>query len=261
MYSLVMVLVLAGYLLVTQRARASDGGALDRHRPRDRRAACSRTTGRCGCWRRRSSVLAWRAWRSAAERGPTARVLVAMAAGGVFLLPWLPSMLYQSAHTGTPWASVVRPTTMVTETLQDFGGGDFAEGVLLGWALFGLFLLGLLATRLDDRPARARPADGAAGSPGGGRGRLDGRDRGAGRLPHPHDVRDALRGGDLSAVPHRGGRRPDPTRHADRPPGRSVRVARPRAHRRSAQRGHGPHAGRRTSPPPCSRSCSPAIWS
>ena len=39
---------------------------------------------------------------------------------------------------------------MVTETLQDVGGGDFAEGVLLGWALFGLFLLGLLATRLDD---------------------------------------------------------------------------------------------------------------
>ena len=46
-----------------------------------------------------------------------ARVLVAMAAGGVFLVPWLPSMLYQAAHTGTPWASVVRPTTMVTETL------------------------------------------------------------------------------------------------------------------------------------------------
>src|SRR5581483_4770567 len=31
----------------------------------------------------------------------------------------------------------------------DFGGGDFAEAVLLGWTLVALCLLGLLASRLD----------------------------------------------------------------------------------------------------------------
>jgi hypothetical protein len=59
-------------------------------------------------------------------------------------------MLDQTAHTGTPWAGVVRPTTMAALTLQDFGGGDNGEGLLLGGALVALFLLGLLATKLDD---------------------------------------------------------------------------------------------------------------
>jgi hypothetical protein len=40
---------------------------------------------------------------------------------------------------------------MVSSTLQDFGGGDYGEGLLLGGALLALFMLGLLATRLDDR--------------------------------------------------------------------------------------------------------------
>ena len=167
-----------------------------------------------------------------------------MAAGGVFLVPWLPSMLYQSAHTGTPWASVVRPTTMVTETLQDVGGGDFAEGVLLGWALFGLFLLGLLATRLDD----VRLV-------------LDLR-------TVPQVRREAAVVGLTVAIAARAGfltRTTFATRYAavifplflivaavgltrlDMPIVRPVAVsasAPPRPHRRPAQRGHGPHAGR-----------------
>jgi hypothetical protein len=76
--------------------------------------------------------------------------LIAVILGGVFLLPWLPSMLYQSAHTGTPWAGAVRPTSMVMLTVQDFGGGYFGEAVLLGWGLVALFALGLFTTGLDE---------------------------------------------------------------------------------------------------------------
>jgi hypothetical protein len=151
MYSLVMVLVLAGYLLV---ANALERPSMLRLTGIALVSGALLLTHYWAMWLLAATivVLAWRAWRSSTgARGPTIRVLVAVVAGGVLLLPWLPSLLYQSAHTGTPWAAVVRPTTMVTETLQDLGGGDFAEAVLLGWGLLALFLLGLLATRIDDR--------------------------------------------------------------------------------------------------------------
>ena len=79
----------------------------------------------------------------------TVRVLVAVMAGGVFFVPWLGVMLDQSAHTGTPWASPVRPAPMVTFTLQDFGGGGFGEAQLLGFWLGVLFLVGLFARAVD----------------------------------------------------------------------------------------------------------------
>jgi hypothetical protein len=173
MYSLLMVLVLAGYLLVRNALERPSFGRL---------AGITLVSGALlfthywAMWLLGSTivVLAIRAWRhrrssqALASDGSsrssdaftndapasdvvrtTTRVLIAIVLGGVLFLPWLPSMLSQAAHTGTPWAGVVRPTTMVTESLQDFGGGDFAEGVLLGWGLLALFLLGLLAAKRD----------------------------------------------------------------------------------------------------------------
>jgi hypothetical protein len=150
MYSLVMVLVLGGYLLVANALERPSLGRL---------VGIALITGALllthywALWLLAAVVvvLVWRALRSTPARGPTVRVLVAVVAGGVFMLPWLPSMLVQAAHTGTPWAAAVRPTTMVTDTLRDLGGGDFAEAVLLGWATLMLFALGLMATRIDDR--------------------------------------------------------------------------------------------------------------
>jgi uncharacterized membrane protein len=150
MYSLVMVLVLGGYLLVANALERPSIGRL---------VGIALITGALllshywALWLLAAVVvvLAWRARRPAPVRGPTVRVLVAVVAGGVFMLAWLPSMLSQAAHTGTPWAAAVRPTTMVTDTLRDLGGGDFAEAVLLGWATLTLFGLGLLATRIDNR--------------------------------------------------------------------------------------------------------------
>jgi hypothetical protein len=151
MYSLVMFLVLAGYLLVAN--------ALERF-SWPRLGGITLVTGALllshywALWLLAASVavLGWRARRTTgADRGRTLRVLVAVAAGGLLLLPWLGVMLDQSAHTGTPWSDPVRPTTLVTTTLQDFGGGDFAEGLLLGWSLGALFVIGLVARALDER--------------------------------------------------------------------------------------------------------------
>ena len=72
-----------------------------------------------------------------------------MLVGALALLPWLGVMLDQAAHTGTPWGEVARPATLVASTLRDFGGGDYTEAVLLGWALAGLCILGVFARRVD----------------------------------------------------------------------------------------------------------------
>ncbi len=149
MYSLIMLLVLGGYLLVANALERPSIGRL---------VGIALITGALllthywALWLLAAVivVLVLRA-RRPATRGQTVRVLCAIVLGGVFMLPWLPSMLSQAAHTGTPWAAAVRPTTMVTDTLEDFGGGDYAEAVLLGWATLALFALGLMATRIDDR--------------------------------------------------------------------------------------------------------------
>jgi hypothetical protein len=71
------------------------------------------------CW------LAVVAGPHARGRRSAARAFFAIAAGGIFFLPWLPSFLYQSAHTGTPWASAQQPFSIAAIVLADFGGGGF----------------------------------------------------------------------------------------------------------------------------------------
>ena len=85
----------------------------------------------------------WRSIKAPSTEIQTARrILVAIIAGVVLFLPWLPIFEFQRAHTGTPWGTPVAPTVAFAYTVLDFGGSSFAEG----WALAGLlFLLALLA--------------------------------------------------------------------------------------------------------------------
>jgi hypothetical protein len=146
MYALVMLLVLAGYLVLTD--------ALERP-----------TWGRLGGLTLISGllllshywafylvaavglVLVFRAWRRPADRASTVRVTIAVAAGGLLFLPWVGGFLYQSAHTGTPWGSPFRPTAILQTTLIDMGGGAVTEASLYGGVLLVLALLGLFAVR------------------------------------------------------------------------------------------------------------------
>ena len=71
-------------------------------------------------------------------------------AGVVLFLPWLPTMLYQSEHTGTPWGEVFRPATMLVVTITDFVGGGFGELQLVSYlmvAAVGVALVGVLRQR------------------------------------------------------------------------------------------------------------------
>ena len=88
-------------------------------------------------------VLAWRWWRHGA-RTEALRIGTALATGAVLFLPWLPSFLDQVAHTGTPWGTATRPTRAAVELAGGLGGGEtFAEGLLFGFAVLVLALVGL----------------------------------------------------------------------------------------------------------------------
>jgi hypothetical protein len=97
-------------------------------------------------------VLGFGAWR---HRQPApAKVAVAVVAGGLVVVPWLPSLLYQVRHTGTPWADPVRPTVIIQTALQDFGSAAtrvaLSEARLLGLVLGVLMLVGVFARTIDD---------------------------------------------------------------------------------------------------------------
>lgn len=138
MYSLVTLLVLAGWLLVR---RALEAPRFARLVPIAAVSGLLLLTHYWAVWFLAATVLAlgWHARQVGAAR----RVLAAVLAGGILLLPWLPVMLDQAAHTGTPWGTAVRPTTMVTDSLAGLGGGGYAEALLLGYGLLVLFFFGL----------------------------------------------------------------------------------------------------------------------
>ena len=73
--------------------------------------------------------------------GPEGRVVAGLVAGGVLFTPWLPTFVFQAAHTGAPWA--VPPgivTLLITPTF--WGGGWLGWRWLLAAVLVPLVVLG-----------------------------------------------------------------------------------------------------------------------
>lgn len=79
------------------------------------------------------------------------KVLVALGVGALTFLPWLPTLLYQSKHTGTPWGSRTMPATVLISTVQDLGGGPHGDQVVAGWVVMLAAIVGLFALAIDDR--------------------------------------------------------------------------------------------------------------
>jgi mannosyltransferase len=159
MYSLVMLLVLALALLLDR--------VLQRPRPASVLGLALVTTALL--WSHYWSfyllavvggLLLLRWWRDPAARAPTGWAIAGLAGGGVLLAPWVPALLDQMAHTGTPWAPPVRPTVVAQVTLADLGGGGFAEALLAG-AVLAVLVVGAFAhsDRLPDEPGPLRPLD------------------------------------------------------------------------------------------------------
>ena len=105
-----------------------------------------------------SARPAWRGWpcsRSAPRRRTLARDGV-LAFGGAALLfaPWVPTLLYQAAHTGAPWSH--RPTGRVADPCRwpGSGAGSAPSSLLLPAAAVGLAGRGA-ARRTRVAPRRA----------------------------------------------------------------------------------------------------------
>ena len=105
--------------------------------------------------------LVWVAWRGrpAWRRGARAS-LVAAVVGCLTFVPWLPTFLFQSKHTGTPWATPANFAAMVN-AVSSFAGGSTSQGralALIFFALVGLGLFGLATDRRHiDVDIRTRP--------------------------------------------------------------------------------------------------------
>lgn len=81
-------------------------------------------------------------------------VLGALFVGAFAFLPWVPNLLYQQAHTGTPWATRSMPPTVIVSTVQAFGGQVSATNEVGGWyfavlIVLGLFGLGVSSGRIE----------------------------------------------------------------------------------------------------------------
>lgn len=150
MYSLVMLLVLIGYLFV------------DHHRehPRWSTAAGTAVTASLLLWSHY-----WSIWlligvglvllvqaavehrrRDTAARNAELGLATAIVVGSLTFIPWLPTMLYQSAHTGTPWGDVVRPAAFGVLGMIGVFGGAVAEPQMGAYVVAGLLTLGIVGT-------------------------------------------------------------------------------------------------------------------
>jgi mannosyltransferase len=78
------------------------------------------------------------------HRAVALRVLAGLALAGLLFLPWVPTLLWQLRHTGTPWASV-GGLESITSALGGWQGGGQVAAVLLGNTFVVLAVLALVA--------------------------------------------------------------------------------------------------------------------
>ena len=81
-------------------------------------------------------------WR----RDVALRVLAGLVLGGVAFLPWVPTLLWQLRHTGTPWAGVGGMSAL-TSALSAWRGGGRPAPKVLGWVFVALALLAVCTVR------------------------------------------------------------------------------------------------------------------
>ena len=160
MYSLIALLTVLGFLALDRALRAPRAGNL---------IAVAAVTGLL-LYSHYWSIyllattmvwLAFQAWRGRPDWRRGARAaLAATVVGCLTFLPWVPTFLFQSKHTGTPWATPASFAAMVN-AVASFAGGPTSQGralALLFFALTGLGLFGLATDRLHiDLDIRTRP--------------------------------------------------------------------------------------------------------
>ena len=151
MYALVIALSAAGYLLVDSllAARSSGTRRLITFLGATLTASALLWTHYWSLWLLGAVgiVALFQAWKAPSrERKVGARLLIgALLVGGLSFTLWVPTLLYQSAHTGTPWGDKFGPASVVVLTIVDFAGAKYGIAHLFTYLLVPLILLGALA--------------------------------------------------------------------------------------------------------------------
>jgi hypothetical protein len=112
-------------------------------------------------------VLGWQAWRrrsGGADRPPSppgegrrrVLVLLAVGAGAVAWLPWVPSFLFQAAHTGTPWTPPATLASVLSVLPEQSGGAASTYGPTLAVLLAGLIAFAVVGLAGSPAPERRR---------------------------------------------------------------------------------------------------------
>ena len=118
-------------------------------------------------------VSIWRARRNDRPREAPWAALVAVGAGVVLFLPWVPTFVYQAKHTGTPWAAppnfsaVINALTGFTDNQGSTLQTATNQGRLLAviyFAMLALAVFGIgLSGRLIELDLRTQPRSRAVG--------------------------------------------------------------------------------------------------
>lgn len=74
------------------------------------------------------------------SRGNATAGILALVLGGILFLPWVPTLLYQSAHTGTPWGEPVGVVETMTTLISSFSGDQLTSYILVSLVLMALFV-------------------------------------------------------------------------------------------------------------------------
>jgi mannosyltransferase len=167
MYALVMFFTAAGFVALAR--------TLERPRPGNVAAVALCTAGLMYSqyWSLYlvGTVFIWLAFQSLrkanAQRHGARWSIAGIAIGCIAFLPWVPTFLYQSKHTGTPWAApptyaaIINAITGFTDnqgTLTIAGSNQSRLLALCYFALAGLGLFGLARDRFHiDVDVRTRP--------------------------------------------------------------------------------------------------------
>lgn len=75
------------------------------------------------------------------SRGNTTAAILALVFGGILFLPWLSTLLYQSAHTGTPWGEPVGVVETLTSMISSFSGDQLTSYILVSLALVAVVVV------------------------------------------------------------------------------------------------------------------------
>ena len=153
MYSLVMLLVTVGWLLLDDLLRRGRVGVVRLVGLALVTAALLYThywsiwlLGAVGLM---LIALVWRG--EGASRRPPLLALGAIGVGSIAFLPWLPVMLHQLGSTGTPWATATRPTTALAYTLADLGAGLYSDAAMVAIVVAVLILLAVFGVAAGRR--------------------------------------------------------------------------------------------------------------